>query len=331
MKELFQYTMSDLRKTSGVDLPDSGLVVTRASSIQLPRDHSILFVRELTDGVIEALCHISNSLIVVPEDIPSELLKPLAERNLILPTKRPRLTFAKLMTVAGSGVSGEIGYVERQGAFVSKAAYVAEDAVIEPGALVEHDVTIGASVHIGAGAKIRAYTEIGAGSIIRENAVIGSAGFGFEIDESGLPIRIPHFGGVVIGRNVEIGVSSIVCSGTIDPTMIGDNVKVDNLVHIAHNCRIGSSSLIIACSELSGSVTIGNNCWVGPNVSIIEGKSVADSATIGIGSVVLGNVGAGQTVAGSPAITTEAISSRNRQLRQLLQLHSLDGDEQKGS
>lgn len=214
----------------------------------------------------------------------------------------------------------QVRYVEHRGAFLADSAVVPGDCLIEPGVFIDHDVILGNGVCIMSGAKIRAYSRIGDGSIIRENSVIGSAGYGFERDEGGRPIRLPHFGGVEIGSRVETGVFTVVCSGTIDPTVLEDDVKVDNLVHIAHNVHVGRASMIIACAELSGSVKVGHHCWIGPNAAVIEGVKIGDRATVGLGSVVLKDVPDGEVVAGNPARRTSDLSRLNRVLASLLEV-----------
>ena len=89
--------------------------------------------------------------------------------------------------------------------------------------------------------------------------------------------------------------------GALGNTSINDGVKTDNLVHIAHNCKIGKNSILTACSELSGGVQLGENVWLGPNSTIMEKILVGDNALIGIGSLVRKNVKPNTIVAGSPA------------------------------
>lgn len=121
-----------------------------------------------------------------------------------------------------------------------------------------------------------------------------------------------------MGKNADIGSFSTICAGTIDPTVLGDNVKVDSLVHVAHNCQIGDNTLVIACAEVSGSVRIGRDCWIGPNASIIEGRSIGDGSMVGLGAAVLKDVDPELTVAGSPSLPTALISRRNRALNALI-------------
>lgn len=319
MRELFKATVSDLARWSGEPLPDSNLIIKRAASVFNPHSNSLIFVKRLEPKPVELLSSTGDSLILVPEDAPEELTRILRQCNLVVPVRNPRLTFARVMNAVAARIHRQVAYVERKGAFIADSAVLHEGSVIEPGAFVDHDVIIGNGVYIMSGARIRAYSRIGDGSIIRENSVIGSAGYGFERDENGQPIRLPHFGGVEIGSRVEIGAFTVVCSGTIDPTVLEDDVKVDNLVHIAHNVRVGRGSMIVACAELSGSVQVGRYCWVGPNAAVIEGVKIGDGATVGLGAVVLKDVPDEEVVAGNPARRTAELSRLNKILAGFLE------------
>lgn len=318
MKELFRLRVTDIAKASGEPLPESDLVVTRASTLRSIHANSIVFLQVLTEDRIEAVKSASDCLILIPDDTPIGLVDTLRSGNVVVAVPNPRLSYARVMTAALDSVSMQCHYVERNGAFAATDAVIGEGTIIEPGALIDSSVVIGSNVRIHAGAAIRSFSEIGDNTIIRENAVIGGAGFGFERDVDGTPIRLPHLGGVRIGRNVEVGVSTAVCAGTIDPTVIEDDVKIDNLVHIAHNCIVEKGTMVTACAELSGSVKVGQRSWIGPNASVIESRQIGDGATVGIGAVVIKDVTPGITVAGSPAKPTAEISQVNRLLARLV-------------
>lgn len=318
MKELFRLRVSDIAKASGEPIPDSDLVVTRASSLHNIHKNSILFVKKLTESNMASARSASDCLILIPDDIPADLVDAIGDRNVIAQVPNPRLSYAKVMTAALKSVLVRCQYTSRNGAFVADDAVIGEGTVIEPGAFVDHSVVVGSNVRICAGAAIRSFTEVGDNTIIRENAVIGSEGFGFERDVDGTPIRLPHLGGVRIGRNVEIGALTSVCAGTIDPTIVEDNVKTDFLIHVAHNCVIGEGAIITACAELSGSVTIGKRVWIAPNVSVTEGRQIGEEATVGIGAVVIKDVEPGAIVAGNPAKPTTEITKVNRAIARLV-------------
>lgn len=137
--------------------------------------------------------------------------------------------------------------------------------------------------------------------ICGKNCVIGGPGFGYEFEEDGTPFRIPHLGNVVIGENVELGSNVCIDRAVVGSTVICDNVKIDNLVHIAHNAKIGRNTLIVAGAVIGGSVEIGENCFIGMNASIKQKVKIGNRVTIGAGAVVLKDVPDGETWVGNPA------------------------------
>jgi len=217
---------------------------------------------------------------------------------LFIPVQNPRLAFAKVLERFG---------VEN------------EDPVISPTAKIGKNVTIGGSVSIGHYSVIGDHVSIGAYTIIHPNVsiydhvsigercrihsgtVIGSDGFGYEKDEDGILIKVPHIGGVVIEEDVEIGSNVSIDRGTIGNTLIQKNTKIDNLCHIAHNVNIGRNTTIIALSMIAGSVVIEDNCWVAPCSAIREGLVVGKESLIGLGAVVVKKVERGDVVVGVPA------------------------------
>ena len=135
--------------------------------------------------------------------------------------------------------------------------------------------------------------------------VIGSNGFGVVRNEKGIPLMIPHNGGVTIGDNVYIGSNCSIERATLEGknTMIHDHVKIDNNVVIGHNSEIGEGTLIAAGTVTGGTVKIGMNCFIGINVSIKQHVSIGDQVIVGIGSVVLNDIPDRDIVAGNPAMS----------------------------
>jgi UDP-3-O-[3-hydroxymyristoyl] glucosamine N-acyltransferase LpxD len=221
-----------------------------------------------------------------------------SQTGLVVIVNEPRLAFAKVL-----------------------AKFFAQDvapgihatAIVDLSAQVSPTATIGAYCFVGPNCKIsdRAVlhqhvilsrnVSIGPNSVIFSNCVIGEDGYGFEEDQDGNLFPIPHIGGVDIGANVRIGSLNSIASGTINPTTIGEHTKTDNLVHIAHNVKIGRNCRITACAEISGSVTIGDRVWLSPNVSIINKIAIGDGAFVGMGAAVTKSVAAHTVVAGVPA------------------------------
>lgn len=150
-------------------------------------------------------------------------------------------------------------------------------------------------------ATIAPCVKMGSGCRVKAGAVLGLDGFGFERDESGVPIRLPHIGGVVLGQHVEVGANTVIARGTMSDTVIGDHVKLDDLVFIAHNAKIGARTMVVANAEISGSVSIGEDSWVGPGACIRDNVTIGHNALIGMGAVVVEDVGPYAVVCGNPA------------------------------
>lgn len=185
-------------------------------------------------------------------------------------------------------------------------------AIVDDEAEIDDSVSIGAYSVIGkaiisAGTVVSPFVRIydnvtiGRECFIKEGAVIGGAGFGFERDEDGNRFRFPQIGGVRIGDHVDIGGNTCIDRGALSDTVLEDYAKVDNLCHIAHNAHIGKNAVVVACAEVSGSCEVGENTWVGPNACIRDQRNVGCNTMIGMGSVVVKHIGDNEIWAGNPA------------------------------
>ena len=158
---------------------------------------------------------------------------------------------------------------------------VGQNVVIKKGCV------IGENVMIGDNSILESNCVIGNNVVIGKNTIIGGEGFGFEKNSNGEYSKVAHIGSVTIEDNVFIGDCVTIARGTILNTRIDTGVKIDNQVHIAHNCLINDNSIVTAGVTLSGGVILGKNCWVGPNAAIYQKVKITDNCIIGIGSVVL--------------------------------------------
>ena len=185
-------------------------------------------------------------------------------------------------------------------------------AVVDEGAVIAKTATIGAYAVIGKAAigertiispYVRIYDNVTIGDdcFVKEGAIIGGAGFGFERDEEGNRFRFPQIGGVHIGNHVDIGGNTCIDRGALSQTVIEDYAKIDNLCHIAHNVHIGKNVVVVACAEVSGSCEVGENSWVGPNACIRDQRNIGTDTLIGMGAVVVKSTGDSEVWAGNPA------------------------------
>jgi UDP-3-O-[3-hydroxymyristoyl] glucosamine N-acyltransferase len=200
---------------------------------------------------------------------------------------------------------------------------IAPDVRLEPGVRLGPGVVLGPGVQVGSGTEIGAGTVIGPGVAIGRNcvisanvtigfallgdrvkilagAVIGEAGFGAAAGPGGLT-DIPQLGRVIIQDGVSVGANTAIDRGAYDDTVIGENTKIDNLVQIAHNVRVGRNCVMAAHTGISGSVTIGDGAQFGGRAGVADHLVIGEGARIAAAAGLMHNVPAGETWGGLPA------------------------------
>ena len=180
---------------------------------------------------------------------------------------------------------------------------IADNVKIYPQVYIGSNVTIGNGTIIFAGAKILEDSIIGENCIIHSGAVIGSDGFGFAPQKNGDYKKIPQTGIVVLGDSVEVGSNSTIDRATLGVTNIGNGVKLDNQIQIAHNVEIGENTVIAAQTGIAGSSKIGKNCVIGGQVGIIGHIKIGDNVKIQGQSGVISNIKDNTTIQGTPAFS----------------------------
>ena len=216
-------------------------------------------------------------------------------------SENPRLCFTRVAVILHPPVRPAAGC--HASAAVDAAAVVAVDATIGPQAVVESGARIGRGVMIGAGCYIgmdavigdgtwlHEHVAIGAGCVLGERcivhpgAVIGSDGFGYARDGVRWE-KTPQLGRVIIGDDVEIGANTTIDRGALDDTVIERGVKLDNLIHIAHNVRIGEDTAIAACVGIAGSTRVGKRCTLAGQVGVVGHIEITDDVHITGAAVV---------------------------------------------
>ena len=230
--------------------------------------------------------------------------------------ENPALGFAAALAYLYPGPQGPSG--THPTAVLGRNVQLGREVSIGPHAVIGDEVVIGPETVIGAGAQIgrgavlgegvRLYpnvvlydgVQVGDGSIIHGGAVIGSDGFGFVTTDEG-HTKMPQVGAIVIGNQVEIGANSTIDRGTIGNTVIGDGTKIDNLVHIAHNVKVGRGCLFAGEVGIAGSTTIGDFVTLAGQVGVVDHVTIGDRVVVASKSAVMQSVPAGQFVAGVPA------------------------------
>lgn len=284
---------SEIAKYIGKELIGDDIEITSFSSLSNLENHSVVFAKKYAKEYSEVLKDAQSVLAIVCEDYRGRIMVPHIISN------NPRLDYIRV--VSAFFVEKEIPTGIHPSAVVEAGAKIGENVSLGAHCYIGANVTIGNNTVILPNTSIYGKVTIGNDCYIKSGVVIGGSGFGFEYDENEVPVHFSHTGEVVIGNHVYIGANTTIDRATIDATIIKDHVKIDNLVHIAHNCTVEENTLVIAGTILCGGVTVGKNSWISPNSSIHQKIKIGDHCTVGMGSVVLRKVKSGDTVYGNPA------------------------------
>jgi UDP-3-O-[3-hydroxymyristoyl] glucosamine N-acyltransferase len=173
---------------------------------------------------------------------------------------------------------------------IGPKAVIGDDCDIGAGVVIEEGVRIGMGSLIYPRVTLYKDVMIGDRAIIHSGAVIGADGFGFAPQADRSWAKIPQVGGVRIGNDVEIGANTTIDRGTLDDTLIGHGVKLDNQIQIAHNVSIGDHTAIAACVGIAGSASIGAYCQIGGAAGVLGHLQIADGTIIGPMSLVMSSI-----------------------------------------
>jgi len=280
-----------------------------------------------------------------------------------LVVKRPRFAMSGLTQLMDPGPEIALGI--HPASIIHETATIGANAAIGPFVVIGRGVEIGANARIAShvsiaegakigadalihsGARIGANVQIGDRFICQPGAVIGADGFSFVTPEKSRAeaaretmgdaseakaqswTRIHSLGSVVLGDDIEVGANSCIDAGTIRATMIGDGTKIDNQVHVAHNCEVGRDCLFAGQVGIAGSARIGDNVIFGGQVGVADNTYIGDGVVAGGASVILSNVPAGRVILGYPATKMSTHIDTYKAIRRLPRLAATVADLQK--
>jgi len=229
--------------------------------------------------------------------------------------EEPRAAFAKLLELFTPKLQFETGVSEQ--AHIGQDVKIGKDVVIMPFAVVDDHAVIGDRVtlyphtYIGqyaeieddsviySSATVREHCHVGKRCVVHSSAVIGSDGFGFTTKD-GVHTKVPQVGNVILEDDVEIGAHDGIDRAAMGSTVIGKGTKIDNLVHIGHNCKIGPNCLIVAQTGISGSTTVGHNVTFGGQVGTVGHINIGANSVYAARSGIISNMPEGVFCAGFP-------------------------------
>jgi len=286
--------LSEIAKHIGGRVKGADVEVGSVASIESATARDLVFV-DNEKHLAAALA--SKAAAVIAGEFPDTGKRPVPHKPLVI-ARQPRLAFARAAEllcpekrpVAGIHPTAVVHGSARLGkgvavgahAVVSENVTIGDHTAISPGAFIGAGVRLGAGCDIMSNVSIYPATTVGDRVIVHAGAVLGSDGFGFVRDEqSGTYQKFPQIGRLEIGDDVEIGANSTVDRGALDATVIGRGTKLDNLVHVGHNVRIGENVVIAAQTGISGSSVIEDGVVVAGQVGIADHVTVESGAILG--------------------------------------------------
>ncbi len=296
---------------NGRIIGDEQALITGVSPIESGEEGHLSFVAQqrFADRIADSKC----SVIIVSEN----LLTDQQYTPTIIVVEDAYLSFQVLMNLyqemqdKRSGIeqgavfheSATVGENVYVGAFtcVSEKVKIGDATQIYPQVYIGKNVKIGKNCVLYSGVRVYDYCVIGDNCIIHSNTVIGSDGFGFQPTKDGYQ-KIPQLGNVVLEDNVEIGSNCSIDRGTIGSTLIGKGTKIDNLIQIAHNVKIGQNNVIAAQAGIAGSTIIGDWNQIGGQAGVVGHIKIGNQVKVQAQSGVNASAKDGEVLYGSPAI-----------------------------
>lgn len=299
---------------NGEIIGNSQVKVNKLSKIEEGEPQSISFLANM--AYEHYLYTTDASIVIINRDL--KLQKAVKDTCTLIKVDNAYECFAKLLETYQQMKGSKTGI--EQPSFISESAKLGENCYVGAFAYIGENVTIGNNVkiypntYVGdnttigdntilfSGVKLMEETVVGKNCIFHAGVVLGSDGFGFVPDEHNVYSKVPQIGNVVIEDDVEIGGNTVIDRATMGSTVIKKGVKLDNLVHIAHNVVIGENSAIAGQVGIAGSAKIGKNCMMGGQVGVAGHLTVADGTKIAAQSGIGANIKVeGMVVQGSPA------------------------------
>lgn len=302
-------TLDDITEGSLVFIQDESLLAKVEDSAA-----AAILVNDKISQSSKALIQVKNPKAVFFALIP-----------LFYPPKSIDYKIAKSAVIdKSSDVANQVSIAEN--VVIGKNCQIQQDVIIHAGVVLGDNITLSKGVILHPNVTIYDDTVIGESSVIHANSVIGADGFGYVFDGEKHQ-KIPHLGRVVIGQNVEVGANVVVDRATMGETVIGDGTKIDNLVQVAHNVKLGKNNILCAFTGVAGSSSCGDNVVLAANVGIADHATIEDNVTLGARSGVASGktIKAGSKMLGAPArdmdkaIEIMMSTQRLPQMRKLLQ------------
>lgn len=310
------YKISDIEKCFGAGFVFEGnrkiVSFEKVSAVSNADQNSLVWISPRKENYENIIRETKARVIICPlkVNIRDEFLKD----KLFVRVENPKLTLIRILQKI---YSPKIEYGVHPTSSVHKEAKINDKVYVGPFTyLGKCEIDEGTIIH--GNCFVFDNVKIGKNVSINAGSIIGSEGFGYELNEYNEYEKFIHIGGVEIHDNVDIGANTCVVRGALANTIIGEGTKIDNLVHIGHNAIIGKHCIITANNMVGGSVRIEDHSWLGPSSSTLNQLTLAKNSYAGLGSIITKNMPSGEVWVGNPARPIDEMKKLQEIFRNLL-------------
>ena len=322
------FQLSELAKLTGSKLEGDDCLINNIAEISSAKSGDIAFIS--SPAYAEYLSQTKASALIIK----AEFLEACPVAALV--SDNPRLAYAKIANllypqrIVDSGISkgahvSKLAIIDEAasiaaGAVISAGASIGAGSQVGPGSVIEEDVIIGKNTRLSANVSVGHGSKIGDNCILHSGVVLGADGFGF-VKDGDCFLKIPQIGNVHIGNDVEIGANTTIDRGALENTVIGNGVKLDNQIQVAHGVTIGDNTVISSATAIAGSTHIGKGCLIGGLVGIVEHLEITDNVMITGRTMVTRSITqAGSYSSSTPMDTTANWRKNSARFRRLDEL-----------
>ena len=292
---------------NGKVIGDESLIISGISEIQNGAESTITFLSnqryrkylsstQASAIIVNDPVLLKNKSGIIHDNPQLAIAKILGEFS---PKKNNKISISKNTHISPKAIIGKnisIGHFS----VIEDDVVIGDNTIIGSNTIISSNSSIGKNCNIFSNIHIYNHSKIGDNCIIHSGTIIGSDGFGF-VTENGTHHKIPQNGNVIIGDKVEIGANCAIDRGTIGDTILGDQCKIDNHVHLAHNVRLGRGCILTAAVTIAGSVSVGEYCIFAGHVGVAPHVSIGAHSTLAAKTGVTKSLSGGAVYAGMPA------------------------------
>ena len=266
---MVRLSIKDIEELLGIPIGEDDRSFTGLAGFEDAGPDSIVFAEN--EAAVERAMESAAGLILVPFAVAD------ASNPRLLAVKNPKYVFALI----GRWLDGFNEALVDASARIEDGAVVGRRTAVGAGSVIEAGAEVGEDCRIGSNVTIHAKTRLGDRCVVQSGAVLGSTGFGYVRGDDGRYVRFPQQGRLWIGDEVEIGANSTIDRGALGETRIGRGTKIDNLVHIGHNCTIGEDVIMAAQVGIAGSTTVGDGAILAGQVGLAEHVTIGPGVVVG--------------------------------------------------